>query len=304
MAKKTPNQSEEALRDGIPTGPTSDVLEGDDSPDQADETTEYRKQTLEDEVDFSRKKATEAEDDSPFGVWSSETVEPARELKALFYGPTGSGKTWLAATFPKPLFLDLERGMRTTLQLGPVLRYPKNPSDKITTLDQVRDFHKLVRRQKNTPFETIVIDSLAELYVLVVREVLGVYDANRQYDDQMTMADYGKANRLILDIIRSFLNLPYHIVMTAVQTDPEYEGALVYPRFTGKQIWPELQRVVDQIGYCHVRKGAGEGGDDYVVSFKLTPQYVAKDRLAIKQRYIPNNFEAILAAIPPDALAR
>lgn len=302
MAKKTPDQSEEALRDGIPNGPTSDVLEGDDSPDQADETTEYREQTVEDDVYFPNKRERE-EDESPFGVWSRDTVEQETGLKALFYGPTGSGKTWLASTFPKPLFLDLERGMRTTLQIGPVLRYPKKPTDKITKLDQVREFFKIVRKDKTESFETIVIDSLAELYVLVVKEVLGVYDANRQYDDQMTMADYGKANRLILDIIRNFLNLPYHIVMTAVQTDPEYEGALVYPRFTGKQIWPELQRVVDQIGYCYVKKGEG-GQDEYVVSFKLSSSYVAKDRLGIKQRYIPNNFGAILAAIPQDAIAR
>lgn len=302
MAAKKPTSSAEMSEEGMLDAP-SKALNEDDSSDQDDTTTEYRQQTLEDDVEFrnvrEREVDEEVEEDSPFGVYEPEEAEG---LKALLYGPTGSGKTWLASTFPRPLFLDLEKGMLSVRHRKP-LRYPKDPNEKITSLNQVRAFFKLVRNDPNPQYETIVIDSLNELQILVTENVLGTYNANRQYDDQMTMADYGKANRVFLTVVRNFLALPYHIVMTAVETPREYEGQEVYPKFTGKQIWPELQRMVDQIGYLHVRKGEG-GTPEHVVSFMLHPSYVAKDRLRIKERFLPNNFDAILAAVPEDMIQR
>lgn len=226
---------------------------------------------------------------SPFGVWSSETAEK-KGLKVLLYGPSGAGKTRMAATFPRPLFLDLESGLRTTLQVKSVLRFPANPKDEIHSLDQVKEFYRLVKNTKNPPFETLVIDSLTELQILVSKNVLGKYDANRQYDDQMTMADYGKANRDFLNIIRLFLKLPYHIVFTAVSIQVDDPEIQVYPKFVGKQIGPDLQRIMEMVGYCHVVKGK-EGNSEHLVSFKMSPRYVAKDRMGIVEKDIPNDYE-------------
>lgn len=299
MAKRKPTNSAEVPEDGMQDAPEG-VLEEDDSSDQDDpSTTEYREQTLEDDIDFPNKREREEEEESPFGVYEQDDPQG---LKLLAYGPTGSGKTWFASTFPRPLFLDMEKGMLSVRHRKP-LRYPKDPDEKITDLQQVRAFFNLVRRDPDPQYETIVLDSLNELQVLVTANVLGTYSANRQYDDQMTMADYGKANRVFLNVVRNFLALPYHIVMTAVETPREYEGQEVYPKFTGKQIWPELQRMVDQIGYLHVRKGENNT-PEHVVSFMLHPTYVAKDRLGIKERFVPNNFEAMLAAVPEDMILR
>lgn len=231
----------------------------------------------------------EEEVESPFGEWSAETAGEIG-IKVLLYGASGMGKTRMGATFPRPLFLDLEGGLRSTIRVKSVLRYPKNPKEKITSLDQVKKFYKLVKETQNPNFETIVIDTLTELQGLVSKNVLSKYDANRMYDDQMTMADYGKANRDFLNIIRLFLNLPYHIVFTAhaIQVDdPEQQ---VYPKFVGKQIGPDLQRVMEMIGFCHVVKGK-DGGSEYMVSFRASPRYVAKDRMGIVEKDIPNDYK-------------
>lgn len=270
---------------------------GSQTPEITKPTTEYRQQTLEDDVDFSR----EEKEESPFGIWSEETAEETG-LKALFYGPSGAGKTWLAATFPNPVILDMDGGLRTLFQLRPVLRYPKDPNRTVQSMDEVRKFFKLCKAEAKKPnpaFETIVMDSLNALYRLVVADVLGQFDANRQYDDQLTLQDYGKVNRVFLQTVGSFLLLPFHVVMTAVEKPREYEGQETRPNFKGREIWPELQQMVDQIGYVHVRKGDA-GAMEHVVSFMLHPSYVAKDRLGIKERFVPNNFDAILNAIPKD----
>ena len=233
------------------------------------------------------------EPESPFGVWSKETAG-RKPLKVVLYGPSGAGKTTYAATFPDPVFLDLEGGLRSTTEVKPVLRFPSNPEEEITSVGQVGEFYGICKRYdpKKAPFKTIVIDSLNEVQVLVTKKVLSTYPQSRQMEDQLTYQDYGKIGRDVLKIISLFLKLPYHIVFTAVETPREYEGQEVHPKFAGKMIWPELQRWVEQIGYVHVIKGEG-GKPEHVVSYHLSPQYVAKSRLKIDQRYLPNHFDAL-----------
>jgi len=70
------------------------------------------------------KESTEVE--SKFGTWDRATAGE-KKFKVLLYGASGSGKTYMAGTFPRPLFLDLEDGMRTLLPLErAILRYPKD----------------------------------------------------------------------------------------------------------------------------------------------------------------------------------
>lgn len=231
--------------------------------------------------------------ESPFGVWSKETAS-RKPLKVLLYGPAGAGKTTYAATFPDPVFLDLEGGLRSTVEVKSVLRFPPNPEDEIVSSGQIGEFYALCRGfdPKKAPFKTIVIDSLNEVQVLVTKRVLAAYPQSRQMEDQLTYQDYGKIGRDVLKIISLFLKLPYHIVFTAVETPREYEGQEVHPKFAGKMIWPELQRWVEQVGYVHVIKGEG-GKPEHVVSYHLSPQYVAKSRLKIDQRYLPNHYNAL-----------
>jgi hypothetical protein len=180
-----------------------------------------------------------------------------------------------------------------------VLRYPRDPSEDIKSYSQVVDFYYAVRDAKNPQFETIVIDSLNELQVLVTQYVVSKFsNVKRQYDDQLTLADYGKANRDFSKVVRLFLKLPYHIVFTAVSTQREggeLEEVQIAPKFVGKQVGPDVQRMMDMIGYCHAKR-TPDGSSQHYVSFRITPQYLAKDRLGIAQKDIPNNFEALISS--------
>lgn len=269
------------------------------------EETESEGEELEDDLEEQEDELEESDDlldedgeennENFFGVWDSQVV--ARRMKVLLYGVSGTGKTTMAATFPNPLFLDLEGGMLSTRRVKPVLRYPRDPSEDIKTYPQVVEFYQLVKSMKNPPFETIVIDSLNELQLLVTQYVVSKFTGvKRQYDDQMTLADYGKANRDFSRVVRMFLKLPFHVVFTAVSTQKESgeDGDIqIAPKFVGKQVGPDVQRMMDMIGYCHAKR-MPDGTSQHYVSFKITPQYLAKDRLGIAARDVPNNYESLI----------
>ena len=237
--------------------------------------------------------------DSPFGIWDKQRAGEKR-LKVLLYGASGSGKTYFAGTFPKPLFLDLEDGMRTVLALNnDILRFPKEPNTRIVDFQQVREFYKLVKKvnPKNSPFETIVIDSMNELQVLILKYLVENYsDKSRVYDDQPTMADYGKLARDMQTVVRMFLELPYHIVFTAVSAEKEYPDDQSTPTFIGKKTGPDIKRIIDIIGYCHTVM-TKDGQIKHVAGFTNCPSYIAKDRTGNLTGLIANNYQAILSKI-------
>lgn len=270
----------------------SDLLEDEEEIGEADELSD-------EEEDLTEDDGTDEEDaeGSAFGVWDNSVS--AKRIKMLLYGLSGTGKTTMAATFPKPLFLDLEGGMLSTRRVGPVLRYPRNPSESIKSYPQIVDFYNAVVTEKNPQFETIVIDSLNELQVLVTQYVVGKFKGvKRQYDDQMTLADYGKANRDFSKVVRLFLNLPYHVVFTAVSTQKEFgedgNDVQIAPKFVGKQVGPDVQRMMDMIGYCYA-KAMPDGTTQHYVSFRISSKYLAKDRIGIARQDIPNSFDALMS---------
>lgn len=267
-----------------------EILDEEENED-GDESEDEREDDIEEEQPLERNS------ENFFSVWNRQSAGVKR-LKVLLYGVAGTGKTTMAATFPSPLFLDMEGGLRSTLRVGDVFRYPENPDEDITSYAQVVDFYRRVKAAKNPPFQTIVLDSLNELQLLLAQHLISKYTkVKRQYDDQLTLADYGKTNRDFSKVIRLFLKLPYHVVFTAASSsrEPGDEETLVAPKFVGRQVGPDVQRMMDMIGYCHSKMV--NNVSQHYVSFHMTPQHLAKDRMGIVHRDIPNNFDAMVGSI-------
>lgn len=237
-------------------------------------------------------------EDSPFGMYGGSNKD--LKWKILLYGDSGSGKTYMAGTFPDPIFLDLENGMRSVAEFKkPILRYPKNPEEQITDFAGVKKFYSIVSKIKpdQAPFKTIVIDSLNELQVLILRYITGNIQGNRQHEDQPTYSDYGKLARDMQSIVRQFFQLPYHVIFTGIAIDKEYEEEKIKPQFVGKKSGPDLRRIIEQIGYCHTARKSKSEPVEHLVAFQDTPQYLAKDRTNRLTVPIPNTYDAILAVM-------
>lgn len=242
---------------------------------------------------------TSLSNDVAFGSWDETTVQD-KGWKILVYGDSGSGKTYFAGTFPDPLFLDLEDGMRSLLQLKKgILRYPKNPAQTITQLDEVKTFYKMVQKIKpeNAPFKTIVIDSLNELQILVLDNSIKTTQTQRIYDDQPTQGDYGKLARDMQTLVRLFIKLPYNVVFIAGAKEREFAEDKIMPLFLGKKTGPDVRRIIEQVGYCYTKQGSKEQPADHVIAFGDNPGFIAKDRTGKLARPVQNTYEAMMNAV-------
>jgi hypothetical protein len=237
--------------------------------------------------------------DVVFGTWDDTTVQD-KGWKILVYGDSGSGKTYFAGTFPEPLFLDLEDGMRSLLQLKRnIKRYPKNPSQNITSLDEVKSFYQLVRKMnpETAPFKTIVIDSLNELQILVLDNSIKTTQTQRIYDDQPTQGDYGKLARDMQTLVRLFIKLPYNIVFIAGAKEREFAEDKILPLFLGKKTGPDVRRIIEQVGFCYTKQNGKDQPVEHVIAFGDNPGFIAKDRTGKLSRPVQNTYEAMMAVV-------
>lgn len=215
----------------------------------------------------------------------------------LLYGESGSGKTSMAATFPDPLFIDLDNGMRSVAGKN-LLRYPPDPEQVIQDYDEIEQVRQQILtmlKAGNAPFKTVVIDGLNDMRERITRKILSEYSAERAYDDQLTLQDYGKLKRETLKVFYDFFELPCNVVFIASALIPEYEDQKVHPDLGS--VTGEIERKVDAGGYCYsiTSNKAGEGPKvNHVVCFaEETPKHWAKDRLGIGSGVRPNTYAAL-----------
>lgn len=230
-----------------------------------------------------------------FGVYD-ETALKDQKWKILLYGQSGSGKTYMAGTFPDPIFLDLEDGMLSVGSLKKkIYRYPADVNEQISDFAAVKKFYNQIVKMNpsEVPFKTIVVDSLNELQVLVMKQILGTISADRIYVDQPTYGDYGKLARDIQTIVRQFFQLPYHVIFTCAANDKEYAAEKSLPLLMGKKSGPDIRRIIKQIGFCYTKQDKDQPSQ-HMVCFEDSPLYLAKDRTGKLVRPLPNTYEAMM----------
>lgn len=211
-----------------------------------------------------------------FSQWvgAYEPIVSKDRWTALIYGPSGAGKTVFASTWPNPIFIDLEDGMGSVSNA--VGRFPV-PGARITKWDEVVGFINYLEVNPTEEYQTLVVDSLNELQFLATKRVVSDYSrVNRQYDDQPTLADFGKSLNDLEKMVRRILQLPYNVVITCADEGRALETDLVRPMLVGKKTATTMCRLVDIVGYMAL--GSADGGKVSHDLWFSRPYHVTKDR--------------------------
>lgn len=138
----------------------------------------------------------------------------------FIYGDTGSGKTEIASTFPRPLFLVPRSEMSVTTLSGRNFPYlvvtdrssSYNPRTKMggltSILDHLEAFYK--KDAASFPFDTIVLESVTHYMEMVIAELTDGHKA------QMDPGRYGKLANHLSNIHSRLSNMEIHTVYTAL----------------------------------------------------------------------------------------
>jgi hypothetical protein len=123
-------------------------------------------------------------------------------VKVLVYGPTGSGKTSIAKTMPKPvLVLDFEGGILSLLNTEGILVCPIKSTEDL--LNAVKEL------QFDTQFRSVVFDGLSIFVKRRVQELRGS-------KERVTWDEWQKLTNEVRAAVLPLLQLRKHLLLTCL----------------------------------------------------------------------------------------
>lgn len=178
----------------------------------------------------------------------------------FLYGPTGSGKTTAAATFPRPLFLVPQTERSVTTLMGQDFDYiellgwkqPFNQKTGQGGLQPVLDALVLDYKKDPAkfPWDTLVIESMTHLCDMLVHDI--------ENDPRVKgMQVWGELGTILRNLHNTLRSLDVHVVYTALSTvegGDEAGAAVGGPMMSGKSAY-KLPSSCDVIAYLEPGTG-------------------------------------------------
>lgn len=166
-----------------------------------------------------------------------------RGIKLNLYGRSGTGKTTLWATFPKPILALVCSGGNKPGELLSINTPAYRKSIRQVILEKSDDVGELVNYQNNgAEFQTLVLDHATGLQDLVLKEVLGLEEIPAQLSWGLaTQQQYGQVALQMKERLRSLLNLDCNIVIVAQEREfnTDTQSDLLMP-FVASALTPSI----------------------------------------------------------------
>lgn len=140
-------------------------------------------------------------------------------LKVSIYGRSGTGKTRLMATFPKPLLIiGSEKGLKSIHNVPGLQKFILRTSEQLTEL--IAGLREGKPSKFGKPFASVGLDTATMLQDLVLKEILGLEELPEQKSWGMaTQQDYGICTAQVKEYLRHLLDLAdnsnIHVAITA-----------------------------------------------------------------------------------------
>lgn len=204
----------------------------------------------------------------------------------LLYGPPKIGKSTIANSFPKALFVAAEEG----------LKFLDAYKQGVRTWEEVLGIQKDLLKPGHD-FQTVVFDTADALFTLCTDYVCKKLNIDHPSDE-----DWGKGwaalrdnfQKLVTPLAAPDLNgkTRFGLIFLSHDRDVEVKGRVTKTKRTTCTLPGTARRVllpmVDVVGYCgFARDKNGEPTDERIVTFKPTEVIEAGDRTGRLPDYLP-----------------
>jgi hypothetical protein len=184
-------------------------------------------------------------------------------LKTNFYGRSGTGKTTLWSTFPKPILALICSGGNKPGELRSINTVENRKVIKRLVLEKSSDIDEAVEYLKNgegQKYKTAVLDHATGLQDIILKEVLGLVDIPVQLAwGTASQQQWGTIGIQMKERLRMLLGLSQNVVIVAQERefDASSESSLLMP-YVGSALSPSvtgwLNPAVDYICQTYIRK--------------------------------------------------
>jgi len=216
------------------------------------------------------------------------SLRPARDfaqnfgVKAVIYGPPGSGKTPIINTAPRPLLLACEPGLLS-------MRNSTVPTWQGFTPAAIDEFFKWFFNSTETKnFDTLAIDSTTDMAL--------IYLAAALKSNKHGLAAYGEMARNTLEHIETLYYTRYKHTYLIAKQEIINENGITFkrPYYPGKQLPIELPHKFDQILHLDIQNVPGVG---QVKAFRCqgSIDVSARDRTGMLSEFEPPDFSKLVA---------
>lgn len=173
-------------------------------------------------------------------------------LKFLIYGRSGTGKTTLASTSPKPILLiDVnEKGTAS------ILNVPDIYVSYITEWDEFETLYlHLKEKESANKYKTVIIDTITSLQDLAIKKVSG------EPTTPLTQREWGIVSNMLKTWLLAYRDLPFNVGFIAqdriIASEEEADEGVISPDW-GPRVMPSVASIacasVDLIGYTFIRE--------------------------------------------------
>jgi AAA domain len=224
---------------------------------------------------------------------NQKDLRPARDfainfgVKAVIYGPPGSGKTPVINTAPRPVLLACEPGLLS-------MRGSNVPTWEGYTPKRIDEFFEWVFGSTETKnFDTICVDSTSHMAEIYLDAALNGKSKSGQ--KMHGLAAYGEMARNTLEHLETLYYVRQkHTYLIAKQEIINENGlTLKRPYYSGKELPVKLPHKFDQILQLDIQNVPGVG---QVKAFRCQASIdvSARDRTGMLAEFEPPNFTAIV----------
>lgn len=219
-----------------------------------------------------------------------EQTQIAPRHTFCFYGPTGTGKTTFAATFPRPVFLSelTESGYESLRGFATGSLFESNVKPLILGIEKMNDM--AVAREALAPhiasgmIRTVVIDSLTFYADLYLNYLFGIHTGAGA-----NLKAYGALGQHLRDLRVRWHQMGCNVVSLCLPQDPHEDQPNGLPSIPGKEAG-KFGASCDFL--CYFRHDRYKQGNTSVESFEVHSKpygkYVARARRAVGTIELPN----------------